>query len=193
MSSLAQRRKCPARRHGPSTVTAAALTRVLSVATIPSHLQAAPPLTTQAPIPFISVSICCPTAFWAVASWTLIGPWPSPPRQSQIPQCTSPELLWRPAVGSAERRPRTQLLHPNRPRTRGRAASESPEHRSRRGDSSYDPGPRLRADGRRPLRRRRLTLRGSLCRSWSFLCSGILTSNPPPAPVLPPRIVCTRP
>jgi hypothetical protein len=240
MSSLAQRRKCPAHRHGPSTVTAAALTRVLSVfhhpvasssgdspdyagphsfylcvdllpysilgngildsnwavavaaATVPNptvHVAgapAAPRLWQQPPYACYARHRACAAHRHGVTVAAATDPSPATPPRSET--CRAPFA----AVGSAERRPRTQLLRPNRPRTRGRAASESPEHRSRRGDSSYGPGPRLRADGRRPLRRRRLTLRGSLFRSWKSLCSGILTSNPPPAPVLQPRIVRTR-
>ena len=98
MSSLAQRRRVrgrPARRCGPSTVTGASgLPRVLTVAAIPSHLQAAPPRTTPAPLPCIQASNRCPTAFGIAASGTLIGP--PARRRAQLPLSTSPVLLRRP-------------------------------------------------------------------------------------------------
>jgi hypothetical protein len=67
---LQQVRRRPMLLRGPSS-TAVVLTRVPKVAALPSHLQAAPPRTTQAPLPCIQASIRCPTTFWAAASGTL--------------------------------------------------------------------------------------------------------------------------
>jgi hypothetical protein len=46
----------------PSQGRASHVTRVLTVAAIPSHLQAAPPRTMPAPLPLIQASNRCPTA-----------------------------------------------------------------------------------------------------------------------------------